>query len=142
MFLGTYEPRLDDKGRLILPAKFRDQMAGGIVITPGQERCLYGYTMPAFEEIVESMKTASTTSKANRDFRRFFMAGASDEIPDKQGRVTITAKLRQYAGLQRELAVVGAGNRIEIWDLTAWNDYLAANEQAFADISEEVIPGF
>ena len=142
MFLGTYEPRLDDKGRLILPAKFRDQMAGGIVITPGQERCLYGYPMAAFEEIVATMKTASTTSKPNRDFTRFFLAGASDEIPDKQGRVTLTAKLRQYAGLQRELAVVGAGTRVEIWDLAAWNSYLEANEQAFADISEEVIPGF
>lgn len=142
MFLGTYEPRLDDKGRLILPAKFRDQMAGGIVITPGQDRCLYGYPMATFEQIVAGMQTASTTSKPNRDFIRVFLSGASDEIPDKQGRVTLTSKLRRYAGLERELAVVGAGSRVEIWDLEAWNTYLAANEQSFADISEEVVPGF
>ncbi|WP_147916580.1 division/cell wall cluster transcriptional repressor MraZ [Ruania zhangjianzhongii] len=142
MFLGTYEPRLDDKGRLILPAKFRDQMAGGIVITPGQDRCLYGYPMATFEEIVAEIQTASTTSKRNRDFIRVFLSGANDEIPDKQGRVTLTSKLRRYAGLERELAVVGAGGRVEIWDLEAWNTYLAANEQSFADISEEVVPGF
>lgn len=142
LFLGTYEPRLDDKGRLILPAKFRDEMAAGIVITPGQDRCLYAYPRSEFERIVTQMQGASTTAKPNRDFIRVFLSGASDEIPDKQGRVTITPKLRTYAGLARELAVIGAGSRVEIWDLASWNEYLAANEQAFADISEEVLPGF
>src|SRR5690625_8015627 len=85
-------------------------MAAGIVITPGQERCLYGYTMSAFEEIVGTMKTASTTSKANRDFTRFFLAGANDEIPDKQGRVTITAKQIGRASW-REKVRVAAGEQ-------------------------------
>ncbi|QOR72143.1 division/cell wall cluster transcriptional repressor MraZ [Ruania alkalisoli] len=141
MFLGTYEPRLDDKGRLILPSKFREPMSAGIVITRGQDRCLYAYPRVEFERILARMQDASTTSKRNRDYMRVFLSGASDEIPDKQGRVTITSNLRNYAGLGRDLAVIGAGTKVEIWDLQAWTTYLEENEQAFADISEEVLPG-
>ena len=141
MFLGTHSPRLDDKGRLILPAKFRDKLAGGLVVTRGQERCLYVFAMDEFVRIADQMRTAPVTSKAVRDYLRVFLSGASDEVPDKQGRVTIPTVLREYAGLDRELAVIGAGARIEIWDAQAWATYLAANEQAFSEQAEEVVPG-
>lgn len=141
MFLGTHTPRLDDKGRLFLPAKFRDKLAGGLVVTRGQERCLYVFPMDEFEKITQKFQEAPTSSKAARDYMRVFLSGASDEIPDKQGRVTVPAALRQYAGLDRECTVIGTGSRVEVWDTTAWNDYLASTEQAFADQSEEVIPG-
>lgn len=141
MFLGTHTPRLDDKGRLFLPAKFRDKLAGGLVMTRGQERCLYVFPMDEFTKITQKFQEAPTSSKAARDYMRVFLSGASDEIPDKQGRVTVPAALRQYAGLDRDCTVIGTGSRVEVWDTTAWNDYLASTEQAFADQSEEVIPG-
>ncbi|HET8601889.1 MAG TPA: division/cell wall cluster transcriptional repressor MraZ [Segeticoccus sp.] len=141
MFLGTHTPRLDDKGRLFLPAKFRERLAGGLVITRGQERCLYVFAMNEFLRITEAMQTTPVTSKAVRDYQRVFLSGASDEIPDKQGRVTIPATLREYAGLSRDCTVIGAGNRVEVWDTASWNSYLESTEPAFAEQSEEVIPG-
>jgi MraZ protein len=141
VFLGTHTPRLDDKGRIFLPAKFRDRLAGGLVVTRGQERCLYVFPMDEFVRVAETMNTAPVTSKAARDFLRVLLSGASDEIPDKQGRVTVPSTLREYAGLTRDCTVIGAGSRVELWDTTAWNSYLASTEQAFADQSEEVIPG-
>lgn len=141
VFLGTHTPRLDDKGRLFLPAKFRDRLAGGLVVTRGQERCLYVFPMDEFSRVAEGMRSAPLTNKAARDFLRVFLSGASDEIPDKQGRVTVPSGLRQYAGLTRDCTVIGAGTRIELWDTTAWDTYLQSNEQGFADQSEEVIPG-
>ena len=141
MFLGTHAPRLDDKGRLILPAKFRAELAEGLVVTRGQERCLYVFPIAEFLRIAETMRAAPMTSKAARDYLRVFLSGASDEVPDKQGRVTVPPVLRQYAGLERDCTVIGAGARVEIWEARAWEGYLAAQEQGFADLSEEVLPG-
>ncbi len=141
LFLGTYTPKLDEKGRLILPAKFRDAFSQGLVITRGQERCLYVFTMREFEEMNERLRTAPISSRQGRDYLRVFLSGAHAETPDKQHRVTIPANLRSYARLDRELAVIGTGQRAEIWDLEAWNAYLAAQENDFADVAEEVIPG-
>ena len=141
MFLGTHQPRLDDKGRLFLPATFRDELAGGLVITKGQERCLYVWPVAEFERMTDQLRTAPVTSKAARDYQRVLFAGASDEVPDKQGRVTIPPQLREYAGLTKDCVVIGANTRVEIWDSSAWDSYLVEQEQAFADLSEEVLPG-
>jgi MraZ protein len=134
MFLGTYAPKLDDKGRIILPAKFRDELEGGVVLTRGQEHC-------EFEELHNKIRQAPVTSKQARDYMRVFLSGADASVPDKQNRVSIPAHLRSYAGLERELVVIGAGSRAEIWDAEAWNTYLAAQEAAFSETDEEVIPG-
>jgi MraZ protein len=141
VFLGTHTPRLDDKGRLILPAKFRDELAEGLVVTKGQERCLYVWPVAEFARITDRMRQAPVTSKAARDYMRVLFAGASDEVPDKQGRVTIPPALREYAGLERDCVVIGANARVEIWDAGAWERYLAEQEQAFSELSEEVLPG-
>ncbi|MDR9362909.1 MAG: division/cell wall cluster transcriptional repressor MraZ [Microbacteriaceae bacterium] len=141
MLLGTHTPKLDDKGRVILPSRFRDEFASGLVVTRGQDRCLYVFSAGEFQEVHEKIKQAPMTSSSGRDYLRVFLSGASDEIPDKQGRVTIPAGLREYAGLDRELVMIGVGNRAEIWDSVTWNQYLENNEQSFSDISEEVIPG-
>ena len=141
MFLGTHEPKLDEKGRLVLPAKFREQLAEGVVITKGQERCLYAFPMAEFERITESLAQAPVTHRAVRDYSRVFFASAHDEVPDKQGRVTIPGHLREYAGLDRELVVIGASTRVEIWDKQSWDSYLAESEEAFAGIEEGVLPG-
>jgi MraZ protein len=141
VFLGTHSPRLDDKGRLILPAKFRERLAPGLVVTRGQERCLYVFAQDEFARLTQASGGAPVTSKAARDYLRVFLSGASDEIPDKQGRVTIPPILREYAGLDRDLAVIGMGSRVEIWDAAAWAAYLRASEQSFSEQSEEVVPG-
>jgi MraZ protein len=141
MFLGTYAPKLDDKGRLILPAKFWDELSAGVVITRGQEHCLYVYSSSGFESVLEKVSQGPVTSKETRDYQRALLSGANQEIPDKQHRVTIPATLREYAGLDRELTVIGAGNRAEIWDTTAWNSYYAEAESTYANRTEEVIPG-
>ncbi|MFD2759027.1 division/cell wall cluster transcriptional repressor MraZ [Gulosibacter faecalis] len=141
MFLGTYSPKLDEKGRLILPAKFREQLAEGVVLTRGQERCIYVFSNAEFEGFHDRIRQAPVTSKQARDYLRLLLSGAHAEVPDKQGRVTLPQQLRQYAGLDRELAVIGAGSRAEIWDAEAWNNYVTANEAAFSETAEEVIPG-
>ncbi len=141
MFLGTFTPKLDDKGRLILPAKFRDELAEGLVVTRGQERCLYVFSEAEFTRMHDRIREAPITSKQGRDYLRVFLSGAHAETPDKQGRLTVPATLREYAGLDRDLAVIGAGSRAEIWDAEAWQTYLDAQESAFAEIEEEVIPG-
>lgn len=141
MFLGTYAPKLDDKGRLILPAKFWDELSGGLVVTRGRERCLYVYSQREFEHVHEQLRSAPVTTKQARDFVRLFLSGASQEIPDKQHRITIPPMLREYAGLDRDLTVIGSGDKAEIWDTAAWNAYYSEVESDFADATEEVIPG-
>ena len=141
MFLGTYNPRLDDKGRLTLPAKFRDQFAGGLVVTKGQEHCLYLWPRATFEEMTSEASRAPMTVKSVRDYARAMFAGASDESPDKQGRITVPPTLRDYAGLSKDVAVVGVLNRVEVWDAERWASYDESNEQSFAELSEEVFPG-
>ena len=141
MFLGTHTPRLDEKGRLILPAKYRDEFAGGVVITKGQERCLYVFPLEEFARVTEAMSTAPVTRKDLRDYSRVLFASAFDEVPDKQGRVTVPPALRTYAGLERDCVVIGANTRMEIWGAGAWETYLASQEEAFSEASQEVLPG-
>ncbi|QNO36508.1 division/cell wall cluster transcriptional repressor MraZ [Protaetiibacter sp. SSC-01] len=141
MLLGTFAPKLDEKGRIILPAKFMGDFANGVVMTRGQERCIYLFSQREFEELHERARQAPVTGKKGRDFLRLFLSGASEEMPDKQHRVTIPSMLREYAGLGRELVVIGAGNRAEIWDSVAWNSYYEETEAGFAETDEEVIAG-
>lgn len=140
MFLGTYEPKLDEKGRLFLPAKYRERLSNGLVLTRGQERCLYVFPTAEFQEVYARIRQAPLTSKQARDYTRLMLSGAADEIPDKQGRVTIPPALREYAGLGRHLTVIGVGPRAEIWDTATWAEYLGRQEEAFSATEEEVIP--
>lgn len=141
MFLGTYEPKLDDKGRVILPARFREDMEGGIVLTRGQEHCIYAFPAQEFEQMTVELRRAPLSSKQARDYVRVLLSGAYKEVPDKQGRITLPPDLRKYAGLDRELTVIGAGSRAEIWNSQAWNDYLSIQEDVFSQTENEIIPG-
>ena len=141
MFFGTYTPKLDEKGRLFLPAKFRDQLSGGLMVTRGQEHCLYVWPQAEIERVTERLREAPVSNKATRDYIRMFSSGASDDAPDKQGRITIPTQLREWAGLNKDVVVIGAMNRLEIWDEAQWNAYSQAQEEAFAELSEEVFPG-
>jgi MraZ protein len=141
VFLGTHTPKLDEKGRLILPAKFRDGLADGLVITRGQDRCLAIWPIAAFIEQTQTLANAPSSNKQVRDYQRMLASGASDEIPDKQGRITIPPHLRTYAALDKDCVVVGAINRVEVWDSEAWQEYSTRQESAFADMNDEVFPG-
>lgn len=140
MFLGTYTPRLDDKGRLFLPAKFRDQLTEGLVVTRGQERCLTVWPRPAFEQVALQAQAAPVTDRAVRDYTRLLFAGASDDQPDKQGRLSLPPMLREYASLTRDVVVIGVVNRLEIWDAARWQSYSDTHEESFSDLGQEVFP--
>ena len=141
MFFGTYTPKLDDKGRLFLPAKFRDDLAEGLVVTRGQERCLTVWTQADFQAMTERLREAPLTNKGTRDYVRMLFAAAAQEVPDKQGRVSIPTVLREYASLSKDVMVIGAMDRIEIWDPASWRTYSEEQEQKFSEISDEVFPG-
>jgi MraZ protein len=143
-FLGTHTPRLDDKGRLFLPARFRAALAEGLVVTTGQEGCLYVFPTAEFHRISALMQSAPGSSKHVRDVVRVFRASAHPDVPDRQGRVTIPVALRTYAGLDKDCTVIGNGSRLEVWDSTAWATYLAEVMPAYSAYSvpgEEVVPG-
>lgn len=141
MFFGTYTPKLDDKGRLFLPAKFRDELSEGLVVTRGQERCLTVWSLEDFGGLTERLREAPVTNKGARDYVRMLFAAASQEVPDKQGRISIPSVLREYASLDKDVMVIGAMNRIEIWDPASWTAYSEEQEQKFSELSDEVFPG-
>jgi len=136
-FMGTYRPKLDEKGRLFLPAKFRDRLAEGVVVTQGQEKCLVVWPPDVFDIEADKAAEKSLTSKAARGYQRMFFSGGDEVVPDKQGRVGIAAGLREYAGLEKEVVVIGVRNRLEIWNPLAWDEYQAAEVQRFADLDED-----
>ncbi len=140
VFLGTHTPRLDDKNRVILPAKFREALSTGLVMTKGQDRCLVVWTHEGFADYAARLRAGSQTNEKTRAYTRVLFASAYDETPDKQGRITIPQTLRDYAGLTRDCVVVGADTRIEIWDSSAWEAYLTGTEQSFVELDGEVVP--
>ena len=141
MFLGEHRPRLDDKGRLTLPAKFREELADGVVVTKGLERCLFVFPRAEFAKVTTTLGSAPFTEPKARTFGRVLFASASEEPVDKQGRITIVPPLRSYAGLTKDCVVIGNNTRLEIWDTASWDAYLAENEPAFAELQTEVMPG-
>ena len=141
LFLGTFYPRLDDKGRLIVPAKYRAGLAGGLVIAKGQENCLNVFPMAEFVALTDKLRTASFTDEASRVYQRILFSSAHDCEPDSQHRVSIPTDLRLYAGLDRDLAVLGSNNRLEIWDSTAWATWQERADPIFSATASEVVPG-
>lgn len=140
LLLGTYTPKVDAKGRLALPAKFRSQLGDGFVLARGQERCVYLLPAQEFRRMATQIQRASLGSKATRDYLRVFLSGAVDQQPDKQGRVVIPPMLRSYAHLGKEVVVIGVGTRAEIWDAQAWETYLSEQEEDYSQITDDVLP--
>ena len=135
MFLGEYQHSLDAKGRVILPAKFRDQLEGGAFITKG-DGCLFVYTPEEFEAVATQMREQAKLNRVRREAARTFFAGAIEIQPDKQGRVAIPQHLREYARFDRDVTVAGVFSRIEIWDSAAWRDRERAGDEALSDTEE------
>jgi MraZ protein len=140
-FLGEHSPRLDEKGRMVLPAKFRDGFAGGLVLAKGQGRCITMWPADEWSEYADRVTKASQTDPKVLAYQRVLFSGAFDQIPDRQGRITVPQLLREYAALDREVIVTGKNTVAEIWDKSSWQEYLADQDDAFADLSGVVIPG-
>ena len=122
MFLGEYEHTVDDKGRLTIPAKFREELEGGVVITRGLDGCLWAYGRSEWEVLAEKIAKLPTTNPAARDFARFMFSNAFDSIPDRQGRILIPQNLRDYANIENETVVIGMMNRVEVWRPDKWGE--------------------
>ena len=143
-FLGTHTPRLDEKGRLFLPARYRADLSEALVITTGPQTCPHAFPPPEFHRTSPQIAPAPSSSKNVRDIVRVFRARAHSDTPDRQGRVTIPAPLRSYAGLDRECTVIGNGSRLEVWDTARWEAYLDEVMPAYSTYSvetEEAVPG-
>lgn len=137
-FMGHYAPRLDEKGRLFLPARFREDLGERIVVTKGLDRCLTVYPHAVFkEQILDRLAAGATSSRTVRSLRRSLLAHASTEEPDRQGRITIPAVLRDYAGLTRDCAVIGQGNYVEVWDSAAFAEIEASSDDALEALDAE-----
>jgi len=121
MFLGRFEHSLDTKGRVAVPARFRDKLSGELIVTRGNDRCLYLFTADSWEPLAEKLNALPTGDADARNLRRAVFSAAEPVELDKQGRMMLPDHLRQYAGLQSNVAIIGVGNYIEIWDVQAWN---------------------
>ena len=139
MFMGEYQHTIDTKGRMIIPAKFRDGLGEEFVLTRGLDQCLFGYPMSEWKLIEEKLKALPLTKKDARAFTRFFFSGAVECELDKQGRINIASNLLQYAKLEKECVVIGVSNRIELWSKSIWEQYAEEQEDSFAEIAENMI---
>ncbi|MCL8026997.1 division/cell wall cluster transcriptional repressor MraZ [Nocardioides bruguierae] len=135
--MGTHTPKLDEKGRLVLPAKFRDGLSDGLVITQGQESCLTVWPEQTFMTEANRVQSQPMTNKDSRDYRRVLFGGAEQTVPDKQGRIGIPLFLRASAGLEKDVVVVGVGDRVEIWSPQRWEQYQTGAQQKFTDLDEQ-----
>lgn len=143
MFMGEYHHTIDEKGRLILPAKFRTELGEKFIITRGldAEKCLYVYSMSDWNRIVEKLNTLPFTKKDARIFVRTFFSGAAECEFDRQGRINITSPLVNYADLQKDCVVIGANDRIEIWSKERWDNFFNANSDMVEEIAEHLFEG-
>ena len=130
MYLGTYEHSLDTKGRVILPAKFRDRLENGAFLVRSIDGCLSLFDGEEFERVAHEMQEQARRGATERNAVRSFAAGAAEATPDRQGRITIPQHLRQFAELERDVVVTGALNRIEIWNAAKWREVNAEAERA------------
>lgn len=140
MFLGEYQHSLDAKGRVILPAKYRDQLSGGAYVTRGRGGCLSVYTEQEFQDVADRVREASKRGGRELDAARSFFAGTAEVSPDKQGRIAIPQQLREYAGLDKDVVVAGVFSRVEIWDGRRWRERDREGEQSLNESDE--LPDF
>ncbi|MCB2222948.1 MAG: division/cell wall cluster transcriptional repressor MraZ [Actinobacteria bacterium] len=136
MFLGEYQHSIDDKGRLVMPSKFRERLDAGLVVTKGQEHCLYVFPLDRWDIEVERVNRLPRTNRRNRNYARSFFGAASDQALDKQGRIQLPQTLRDYAGLGKDVIVVGVADRLEVWDTEAWTALSDEADELYADIEE------
>lgn len=138
MFIGEYSHVVDEKNRLAIPIKFRPELAGGAIVTKGLGGCLFLYTLTEWQKLVDKMNAMPISQKNARAFSRLIFGGAMDVELDRQGRVVLPKYLIDYAGLSREVIVVGLSSRLEIWDAKAWQEYKQIAEKESETLAEQL----
>lgn len=137
MFMGEYHHSIDEKGRLTIPSKIREELGEEFIVTRGLENCLYVYEINTFKELVNKYKELPNTKDA-RNFMRFFLSGAVPSVFDKQGRVNLANILLNYANLKKDCVIIGVNDRLEIWSEDNWKLFIETNESNLSDIAENL----
>lgn len=138
MLIGEYEHSVDAKGRLIMPAKLKSDIGDTFIVTKGLDSCLFVFSQNEWSNFQEKLKTLPLTNKNARDFVRFFLSGATECEIDKQGRFLIVSNLREYAGLEKDVVIIGVGTRLEIWDREKWKQYSSIENISADEIAENM----
>ena len=138
MLMGEYHHSIDDKGRLIIPAKFREELGEKFIVTRGIDNCLFVYSESSWIKIVNKLESLPFTKKDARAFVRFFLSAASEVEFDKQGRINLTSPLISYANIDKECIIIGTGDRLEIWSEKSWNEFFNSAKDTMSDIAENL----
>ena len=138
MLLGEYNHNIDDKGRVSVPAKFREDLGISFIVTKGLDNCLFAYSKEEWTKFEEKLKSLPLTNPNARNFIRFFFSGATECEIDKQGRINIPQSLREYAELEREVAIIGVSTRVEIWNREKWNNYTSPENMDVDEIAKQM----
>ena len=141
MLIGEYHHNIDEKGRLIIPSKFREEIGNSFVVTRGLDGCLFVYPITEWNKVVDKLKTLPFTKKDARAFLRFFLSGATECVFDRQGRISIASPLIDYANLEKECIIIGVNDRLEIWALDKFNSLMEENLEQLDVISENLFDG-
>lgn len=143
MFYGEFEHTLDRKGRLIVPSKFRDALKEHYIecffITRGLDKCLFMFAEDEWRLQEQKFKSMSFTKSEYRRFNRLYFSGACELVPDKQGRILIPSYLKDYAGIKRDVYIIGVSNRIEIWSREKWKEYYSTSKESFEEVAERLV---
>ena len=138
MFIGEYHHTIDEKGRIIIPSKFRESLGKEFIITRGIENCLFVYSLQNWALITDKLSSLPFTKKDARTFNRFFMSGATNVELDKQGRVNISKPLIDYASLIKDCVIIGTGDRLEVWSQESWESFFDSTKDSMSDIAENL----
>ena len=138
MLMGEFHHTIDEKGRIIIPSKFREELGNSFIITRGLEECLFIYSMENWNKITSKLNSLPFTKRDARSFTRFFLSGATAAEFDKQGRINITSPLVSYAELKKECVIIGVGDRLEIWSSEKWNNFYEENKENLSNIAENI----
>lgn len=139
MFMGEYQHTLDNKGRLIIPAKFRAGLGERFIVTRGLDGCLFAYPLKEWETLENKLKELPLTKSDARSFVRFFFSGASECELDKQGRIMLPNNLREYAQMTKDVVVIGVANRVELWSKELWDEYMDKATASYEEIAEKIV---
>ncbi len=137
MFMGEYHQKIDEKGRLTIPAKIRSELGDNFIVTRGLDGCLFIYKKETWEKIINNYQELPNVKEA-RNFMRFFLSGATNLEFDKQGRINISQPLIKYADLSKDTIIIGVGDRLEIWSNDRWEKLLTENEDNFSEMADNL----
>ena len=141
MFMGEYHHSIDEKGRLIIPSKFRCELGESFIVTRGLDGCLFIYSLTVWNKLTENLKKLPFTKQNARYFNRFLLSGATEIQLDKQGRINIPSQLIDFATIEKECVIIGMNDRLEIWSKEKWNNFLSENNDNLSAIAEDLFSG-